>query len=217
MNEDFERELQHLALEAQQHPPSSSQRQLALSELISKIWRSPNLARPQQQLWSPNLYEDLYNEALQKTMLKTCQKIDNYNPEYAVMAWVNFRLSKQFNSVVSDRYRQGVTYISQAERKSFSFASIDELERGIPITETISQAQLLRQFLEEDPENRLGNEHIRGRTDITFQSITIAKFVEDRTWTEIANSHEISVKTLCSFFTRSLQKLMPYFRKYLQE
>ena len=217
MNEDFERELQNLALEAQQHPLLSSQRQLALSVLVNKICHSPNLAHPQRQLWSPNLYEDLYNEALQKTLLETCQKIDSYNPQYPVMAWVNFRFNKQFNSVVGDRYKQGVTYISKEERKKFCFASIDDLERDIPVTETISEAKLLRQFLEEDPENRLRSEHIKGRPEITFQFLALAKFVEDRTWTEIATNYKIPVKTICSFFTRRLQKLMPYFQKYLQE
>lgn len=217
VNVSYEEQLKQLAIEAQQHPPSSSQRQLALSKLVNKIWHSSNLGQPQKQMWFPSLYEDLYNEALQKTMLETCQKVDSYNPEYSVMAWVNFRLNKQFIDVVRDRYKQGVTYLSQAERKTFSFSSLDELERDLPYEETMTQASLLRQFLEEDPENRLRTEYIEGWERVTFQFLALAKFVEDRTWTDIATDLGIPLQTLYSFFYRRLQKLMPYFRKYLQE
>jgi DNA-directed RNA polymerase specialized sigma24 family protein len=216
-DEDYQEQLKKLAIEAQKHPPLSRQRQLVLSMLVSKIWHSPNLAHPQKHLWSPSLYEDFYNEALQKTMLETCQKIDSYNSEYSVMAWVNFRLNKHFIGVVSDRYKQGVTYLSRTEKRTFSFLSLDELEREIPDEETINEAVLLRQFLVEDPENRLKTEFIEGYPQATFQFIALAKFVEDRTWTDIATDLEISLQTLYSFFYRRLQKLMPYFRKYLQE
>jgi DNA-directed RNA polymerase specialized sigma24 family protein len=217
-NEKFNELLQQLAKEAQQHPPLSSQRQLALSKLVNEILRSHQLVRPQKGRWQPNLYEDFYNEALQKTMLEVCQKIDNYNSSHPVMAWVNFLFKNYFIKVVKERDKQGITYIPDIEKKQTTcILSLDDLERYLPIEEASENTQLLRQFLQNDPENLLSKERLRERPEITFQFLAIAKFVEDRTWDEIATTLGISIQTLCSFFDRRLQKLMPYFKKYLQE
>lgn len=83
-NDAFDRQLQQLAIESKQHPSLSPQRQLALNRLVNKILQSDSLSHPQRGSWSPNLYEDLYNEALQKTLLEICQKIDSYNPNHPV-------------------------------------------------------------------------------------------------------------------------------------
>jgi DNA-directed RNA polymerase specialized sigma24 family protein len=218
VDEDFERSLQQLAEDAQRYPPQSSQRQLALNKLVNQILSSNRLARPQKELWAPNLYEDYYNEALQKTLLIICQKIDNYNSKHPVMAWVNFLIKNQFISVIRDREKKGITYLPKLKKIQSPFLpSLDDLDCYIATDETLSDAQILKQFLEDDPENLLKNEQIRDRHDITFQALAIAKFVEDKTWEEIATQSQISLQTICSFFNRCLQKLMPYFKKYLQE
>jgi DNA-directed RNA polymerase specialized sigma24 family protein len=217
-NKDFNEFLQQLAKEAQQHPPLSNQRQLALSKLVNEILRSHQLIHPQKGRWQSNLYEDFYNEALQKTMLEICQKIDNYNSNHPVMAWVNFLFKNYFIKVVNEREKQGITYIPTIEKKQTTcILSLDDLDRSAPIEETLENAQLLRQFLEDDPENLLANERLRERPEVTFQFLAIAKFVEDRTWDDIATNLGIPLQTLCSFFARRLQKLMPYFKRYLQE
>lgn len=215
---NFNQPLQQLAKEAQQHPPRSHRRQLALSRLVGEILKSDRLGHPQRGLWSASLYEDFYNEALQKTLLEICQKIDNYNPGHPVMAWVNFLLKIQFINVVNDYNKKGIPYIPNSDKgKTNYFPFLDDIDQPILGKETLSDAQLLRQFLEDDPENRFRTERIRGRPEVTFQSIAWAKFVEDQTWSEISNKLGISIQTLCSFFNRRLQKLMPYFHKYLQE
>ncbi|MCG8365284.1 MAG: hypothetical protein MJA27_18385 [Pseudanabaenales cyanobacterium] len=218
-NHDLDRQLQRRAQETKQYPPQSPQRHLALNRLVNKILKSGRLGHPQRNLWPSSLYEDLYNEALQKTLLEICQKIDNYNPEHPLMAWVNFRLNYQFIDVVNDYRKKGITHIPKADKigKIAYLPSIDDLDKFIPIEETISDNQLLRNFLEEDPENLLKSKQLRNHPDVTFQSLAWAKFVEDRTWSEIAKNLGISVQTLCSFFNRQLKELIPYFRKYLRE
>jgi DNA-directed RNA polymerase specialized sigma24 family protein len=214
--DDFDQLLQRLAEEAQQHPPQSPQRQRALQKLISEILQSNRLRHPQRDSWLLNLYEDLYNEALQKTLLEICQKIDHYNSEHRVMAWVNFLLKNRFIDVVNDYKKQGITYIPKSEKEQITcFLFLDDLEQCIPVEDTRFDDELLRQFLEDDPENLLKNERLRNNSEVTFQYLALAKFVEDKTWTEIAAKLGISVQTLCSFFNRRLQKLMPYFKKYL--
>ena len=218
-DDDFDRSLLKLVQEAQQHPFQSNQRQSALNRLSEKILRSGRLGHPQKGSWQPNFYEDLYNEALQKTLLKICQTIDNYHGEHPVLAWVNFHLNKQFIEVVKDYYKKGITYIPKSEKKQLttSVLSLDDLDKYIPEENTLTDAELLRQFLENDPENFLKTEQIQDRPAVTFQLLAQAKFVEDKTWSEIATNLGIPVQTIYSFFYRQLQKYMPYFRKYLQE
>ena len=219
MVNNLDDELLRLAQEAQQHPVQSSQRQLALNRLIEKILKSGRLGHPQRGAWPPDFYEDIYNEALQKTLLKVCQKIDNYRPEHPVMLWVNFLLKHQLTDVVKDHYRKGMTPITTSERQQIKTCvlSLDELDRYVSKKENLTDTELLRQFLENDPENLLKAEQLQGHPEVTFQWLAIAKFVKDRTWSEIAKSLGISVHTIYSFFYRRLQKLMPYFQKYLQE
>ena len=209
---------QQLVFEAQRHLPQSSQRQLALNRLVQGILRSKRLGHPQICMWPTSLYEDLYNEALQRTLLEICQKIDNYKPEHPVMAWVNFSLKYHFIKVVKDDGRGGITSIPESDQVyTMSLPSWDDLDRHVPTEESLTAVQLLRKFLEEDPENLLKAERLRERPDITFQFLALAKYVEDKTWDDIAHDLGISIQTLCSFFNRRLQKLRPYFHKYLQD
>ena len=217
-DDDLNRSLLQLVQEARQYPLQSERRKLALNRLIEKILSSGKLGHPQREAWPANLYEDLYNEALQKTLLKICQTIDNYHGEHPVLAWVNFHLNKQFVDVVKDYYKKGITYIPKSEKKQIKTCvlSLDALDIYTPEEDALTEAELLRQFLENDPENIFKTEHIQGHPEVTFQLLAQAKFVEDKTWSEIATNLGISVQTLYSFFYRRLQKFMPYFQKYLQ-
>lgn len=211
--DDFDERLQQLAIEAKQHPPLSPQRQLALNRLVNKILQSDSFSHPQRGLWSPSLYEDLYNEALQKTLLEICQKIDRYNPEHPVMAWVNFLLGKRFHDVVKQWYS------NKGEGGVISLDEMDSLASNnlSPEEHILSEAEMLRQFLEDDPENCLKNEHVRGHPEASFQYIAIARFVDDKTWEAIsAEFDNMRISTLSGFFYKQLRKLMPYFQKYLR-
>ncbi|KAM3113978.1 hypothetical protein [Phormidesmis sp. 146-33] len=218
-NDDLDQRLQQQAKEAQQHPSKSSQRQIALNRLVNEILKSGRLGHPQRHLWSASLYEDLYNEALQKTLIETCQKIDSYNPDHPVLAWVNFRLNFQFIDVVNDYRKQGITQIPKSDKTEqiAYLPSLDDLDNLVSPEETLSASQLLQQFLEDDPDNLLQKQRLRERPEVTFQSLAWARFVEGQTWLEIAISLNVSVQTLCSFFNRQLKDLMPYFRKYLKD
>lgn len=213
VDDDINRQLLELAIQAQESPHESDQRQVALTRLVQGIWNSNRLGHPQKGAWSPDLYEDLYNEALQETLLNICQKIDSYNSDHPVMAWVNFTLDKRFIAVVNRRKRQGITNIPRAS----CLPSFDDLDREIPIEASLSDDQLLQQFLEDDPEDLLKNERLRDHPDVTFQFLALERLVKDRTWAEIADDLSISQQTLWSFFDRKLDKLTPYFHKYLHE
>jgi DNA-directed RNA polymerase specialized sigma24 family protein len=216
-NDDLDQQLQQHAKEIQQYPPQSLHRRLALNRLVQEILKSGRLGHPQRQLWSASLYEDIYNEALQKTLLEICEKIDNYNPDYPVLAWVNFRLNCQFIDVVNDYKKQGITQIPKSDKTEqiAYLPSLDDLDNLVSVEETLSNALLLQQFIEEDPENLLRKQRLRELPETTFQSLAWARFVEGKTWLEIATNLNVSVQTVCSFFNRQLKELMPYFQKYL--
>ena len=203
----IERQMQRLAIEAQKHPALSPQRQITLNKLVREVMRSECIARPQINSWPPNIYEDLHNEALQRTLVEICQKIDSYHPEYPFMSWVNYLLKYRFLNVVRDRYSS----------KTVNLPCLENLDFSTPDSEMDDEIAMLRDFLQADPENLLKDESLRGRPDITFQYLAWERFVEDKTWEVLAAELGISLQTLCSFFNRKLRKLMPYFQKYLQD
>jgi hypothetical protein len=217
-----EQRLRQQVQQIQQYPPLSPERQLLLNQLMNDICKSDQLAHPQKSSWPANLYADLYNEALQRTLLNICQKIDSYNPEHPVMAWVNFRLNCEFINVINDYRKQGVTQIPKtgAAIPIVSLPTLDDLNLTAVShvsEEENSTIQLLQQFLRTDPEGLLQQRHLRERPDITFQTLAIAKFIEEKSWAELAIDLEIPAATLCSFFNRQLKNLAPYFKKHLKE
>ena len=119
MEDEIDLQLGQLALEAQQHPAQSRQRNRALTPLIEVVGRCHRLVRPYRESWQPLIYEDLYNEAYGKTIEYICQNIDNYYPEKPVMAWVNQILKYRFSDVV-DRYMN--------EKKRRHKPSLNDLE-----------------------------------------------------------------------------------------
>lgn len=216
-------QLQQLALEAQKYSPRHPQRQSALTQLVNLIQSSNQLGHPQCPSFLSHAYEDIYNEALQRTLLHVCQKIENYRPKHPVMAWVNYLLNYHVKAVINEYYHQGVTYIptNRNDRDRSVVLSVDSLEEFLLESDRSNdsyqeEALLLRKFLEEDPENFLGTTHIRGRPDITFQRLAWRKYVEDRSWGDLSQEFGISTQTLCSFFNRNLRKFKLYFDRHLQ-
>ena len=89
-------------------------------------------------------------------------------------------------------------------------------ERDGSSAEQDSEVKQLRDFLQEDPEGLMKEKRIDKPPHPTFQDLAWAKYVEDKTWQEIARQTGLCVPTLSSFFQRTLRKLTPYFQKYLQ-
>ena len=214
--ENHEKHLQNLAIEAQKYPDLSGQRRLMISQLVNEIWRSPKLGHPQKGYWSDSFYTEIYHEALQKTLLEVCQRIELYNPHYPVMAWINFRLGKQFINVVNDYRKKGITDIPKAQQKEvISVPNLDNLSERLSVSESDEEGLLLRQFIQQEPERLLRTEFMKDRPEISCQMLAKAKFIQDRSWSEIADECKIAPTTICSFFYRRLKKMTPYFKKYL--
>lgn len=193
---DLDWQLLQLALEAQKYPPATKERQKALTKLISAIQRSGQLYRPYSS-FPPDVYADIYAEALQKVFMQICQKIDDYKPERGkVIAWVNFLVSKRFIDVINER------------QKKPKIPFIDE-----PL-DNFSEIEEIKTYLEEDPDGVFQKACVKGCPEASFQALTL-RYLADISWEEISQEFNISISTLSSFYQRSLKKFAPKFREYL--
>jgi hypothetical protein len=65
---------------------------------VEAIRLSGKLSHPHRTRFSPQFYDLLYEEAVNKTLMYVCRKIDKYDPERGqdkkFMTWVNFRLDR---------------------------------------------------------------------------------------------------------------------------
>jgi hypothetical protein len=197
-------QLKKLALEAQRHPPHTELRQHALGELVEAIRLSGKLSRPHRTRFSPQFYDLLYEEAVNKTLMYVCRKIDKYDPERGqdkkFMTWVNFRLDR----VIIETSREF------KDPKLVDLPSLSDLEERLPSDESPSLFDKLRESIEEDAKNLFRKTHIRNRSDANFQAIAIARF-SGQSWEEISTQFRIPIPTLSSFFQRSCEKFRSHF------
>lgn len=197
-------QLKKLALEAQQHAPHTELRQHALAELVEAIRLSGKLSRPHRTRFSPQFYDLLYEEAVNKTLIYICRKIDKYDPERGqekkFMTWVNFRLDR----VILETSREF------KDPKIVDLPSLSDLEERLPSDKSPSLFDKVRESIEEDVKNIFKQTHIRNRSDANFQVIALARF-SGKSWEEISDELKISIPTLSSFFQRCCEKFRSQF------
>lgn len=204
-DKELNQQLQGLLQEAQDHPLGSLQRRRMLSRLIQAIQRSGQLAHPQRGQWSPNQYEDLYNQALSKTFEYIAKNIDAYNPRYPVMAWVNDILKKRFIDVVRSEMRHLQPYSYDALVES-------GYQQAAEAPEASDLAQL-KDCLQSYP--CFAQTHIQKRPEVTFQQIFLLR-LDGYQWEDLATQLDLRPSTLSTFFYRNLQKFKPDILAYLQ-
>ena len=198
-------QLSNLAIEAQQQPPHSDLRKYALGELIEAIRLSGKLSHPHRSRFSPQFYDLIYDEAVNKTLTYVCRKIDKYDPERGqLMTWVNFRLDR----VVIESCREFKTPNIQ------DLPSLPDLEEIVQPEEPPSLFERVRECLEEDAENIFKQVYIRNRTDANFSAIALARF-SGQSWEDISAKFRIPLPTLSRFFQRCCEKFRCKFRQYL--
>ena len=195
-------QLQTLALTAQQHPPLSTERQAALRQLMSKIWQSGALCRPQRGCFSGQ-YEDIYAEAIQELFYYMCKNIDKYNPDRAgVLTWVNMLLRQRF-------FREAIPrVIGKPDRQHLT---LDNLENLAAPKDTVTRLDCIKEVVETDSAGTFSSAHIRGYPEATFKALFLRRLAQHR-WQDIAKEFGFSTSTAQSFFTRYLQKFAPLFR-----
>lgn len=198
-------QLKKLAIEAQCHPPNTELRQYALGELVEAIRLSGRLCHPHRKNFSSQFYDLLYDEAVNKTLTYVCRKIDNYDPERGdkkFMNWVNFKLDKMLLEVYHEEQEPNIT----------DLPSLAELEKIVRPEEPPSSLEILRDCLEEDPQNLYKQTHIRDRPDVSFFAIALAR-ITGKSWQEISEKFGIPLATINRFFQRCCEKFRFDLRK----
>ncbi|NJM74073.1 MAG: sigma-70 family RNA polymerase sigma factor [Scytonema sp. RU_4_4] len=211
-------ELQQLINEAKQYPADSknprdrAKRRIALNKLINAVRYSGRLSKQTQWLGLPN-YEDYYNEALQHTFIEICQKIEQYNPQYLVMAWVNKIFSRRFYDVVKKDQKRGITLLPKNQEKTY-ILSLDEINRDLPVEYGISEEEQLKEFIESDPENFFTEEFIKEHPQANLKTILLL-VLEGKQWKEISKELGVPLSTAFNFYQRRMRKIISYLKKYI--
>ncbi|MEO0456247.1 MAG: hypothetical protein AAF152_06630, partial [Cyanobacteria bacterium P01_A01_bin.114] len=171
--------LKGLALEAQAHPPQSPLRQHALMQLVEAIRASGRLAHPHRAKFAHAFYQLLYEEAVNRTLVYVCQKIDTYDPARGqaqkFMNWVNFRLDR----LLIDCRREF------SDRNAQELPNLNDLERLPQPDSTPSLASEVRDYIAADTDDLFKSAHVRNRPDASFQAIALARFA-NHSWEDIS-------------------------------
>jgi hypothetical protein len=200
--------LQQLALTAQQHPHLSPQRQLALTKLVNTVVQSNRLGHPQKWQFSVDVYEDIYNEALQELLLYICKNIDKYNPERgSVIVWVNFLLQQRFFKEAVRKFfgQQNITHITDTHLENLALPEEPE-----DIT------KILIDCIKLDPEGIFKKEHIKEHPQANFQALAQQRIL-GKSWKEIAAQYNLKIPTVSCFYYRCLDKFANKIKTYCQD
>jgi len=201
---NIDEELTQLAISAQQHPPMSLQRRVALNKLVSSIIQSGKLSHPHQYRYS-QLYQDIEQEAYQNLFFYLCQNIEKFDPSRAsLITWLNFLLTHRFFQDAHAKIKDN--YLDQP-RQEFSHQIPANSDQNTILSE------LVREYLESDPENILKNEYIRNHPKANYQCLALRRFAGQQ-WREIAADLNLSISTLSRFYQRSTTKFAPKIRSY---
>ena len=200
-------QLKHLALEAQAHAPRTAARQHALMQLVEGIRVSGRLARPHRTKFSPQFYDLLYEEAVNRTLTYVCRRIETYDPtrgqKQKFMNWVNFRLDRM---IIECRREFD-------DQQTESIPTLDTLDIAPEPDDSDSLADRIRECIATDAEQVFAKAHIRKHPNASFQAIALARF-DGKSWEDISQEFAIKVPTLSSFFQRCCQKFAPIFHTY---
>lgn len=210
--------LQQLIREAKQFPATDenptvrAKRRIALNKLISAIRSSGKISHLTKWMSEPN-YQDYYNDALQQTFIEVCNKIDPYNPQYPVMAWVNKIFQCRIYDVVKKDKKKGITMFPKTETIS-RVLSLDEIKKEMSSCLFASDEEQLKEIIEADTDNYLKNQSIKEHTSITLQELLLM-ILEGKKWIEISQKTGIPIPTLSCFYRRRLHNVIAYVKKYI--
>ncbi|MEB3356288.1 MAG: hypothetical protein VKK04_06145 [Synechococcales bacterium] len=212
---DIDKQLKAWAIEAQNAPPNSVQRQRSLTQLVSLICQSRRLVRPHQGQFK-GFYDDIYAEAQQRLLLYLCENIDRYDPEREVLQWANFLMQKRF--FVEASRDQMPTLPRGLERSQVRRITLDTLEKQHPPDQLSGRSPSLSEevvrCIREDSDGIFRTTHIVNKPNAHFQHIAL-RFLAGYSWEEISQELDVKVVTLSSFYHRCLLKFAPRFRDYL--
>jgi DNA-directed RNA polymerase specialized sigma24 family protein len=216
MTDQLNERLKQLALEAQKHPFKSRGRQVALQKLWCLIEKSGKLYHPpKSRIPSYLSYEDVYDEALLKLMCHICDKIEEYNPEKSVMAWVNFLFETRF---IGDEIRKSTQHI-QRQIPRHSWSELDEdIINDLPSPEKLpSRLELIIQCFEEDEGDKFKNKCMTDYPHVNFQEVALLRYRNRYSKKEIAEKFSVCYSSFSSFFDRRLKQFAETIKTFVED
>ena len=219
-DDQLDQRLQLLVIDAQEQPTDSSRRKKALATLFKEIYQARTLWRDKSFYWhlENSFYEDLRQEALQQVLLEFFKGIDNYNPQKPVMAWINQTLKYRFQDFLHEHSTKGTTPKFKNRVPMISLDQLDTFlsERLTSGEDEMSDEELLRKNLSDDPDNIFKTKYIKGLPKANFQYIAIA-LLDGKKWKEISTDlGGIPISTLSSFYERSLKVFIPLIQEKIK-
>ena len=212
---NLDQQLKQLAMEAQQYPPKTPERQQALARLVNAIYQSKKLVRPNQGQFY-GFYEDIYAEAQQRLFLYICEDIDRYDTEREVLQWANFLMRKRFFIEASrDFMPTAPRGMDLSQIKRITLDALDKRESlELRSQNNPSLSEEVIQYIREDRDGLFRETHIREKPTANFQHIAL-RFLGGYSWKEISDELDVKIVTLSSFYLRCLTKFAPKFREYI--
>lgn len=227
MDDVLDLQLRQLVCEAQGYPAKSVERRKVLNKLITKIQQSKKLKRFTRWQNLPD-FEDIYHEAKAKTYLEICNKIENYHPEYRVMAWVNQILNWRFHDVLR-QYRNQPVILSldnldsckndsdKSTSKELSRVEKELNKKFISESENEFEVSAVRHFVKNDPKEILQKTYIGEDKNANLQEVILMR-LDNEKWDDISKKLSHPISRLSELYQRNIKKrkVIDYFRKYLQ-
>lgn len=204
---NLDEELREYAIEAKRHPPGSRHRREALTQLMEGILRSGRISRPRKGEF-PECYDDIRNEAIQKTALYLCDKIEGYDPDKSpVIRWFNYLLEKRF---FKEAIREIVGDKNVFSNDPASFDRLPSKENNPPLL-----SEELRKYVEEDPEGKLKNRIHKVYKQVNFWDLLRRRMAGEK-WKTIAADLGVPASTLSDFYQRNLKEIALEIQRYLK-
>lgn len=202
--DELNEQLKQLALVAQQHPPLSQERQLALGQMVQAILRSSRLCRPQLGKFASR-YEEIYEEARQELLLYICRNIHKYDLERGeVMAWCNVLLERRF-------FKEAIfKVLGKPEVQKMTLADLDHLPS--PPEEAPILTEVIDEYITLDPENLFKTTYIRNHPEANFQALAKQR-LEGKSWQSISEKLDLKIPTISQFYYRCLKRFAPTLKK----
>ena len=198
----LEERLLELAIAAQGQPPRSLQRQRTLNQLVEEILHSGQLCYPYKGRFPPDLYEEIYEEAVQQLWIYICHNIDKFNPARAsVFAWVNTLFERRF-------FRDEIKVVRRRSKEILMEDNFGKSEENPLLSE------LVRKAIEDDPENVFATTHIRGEPRANWRFIALQR-LDGKTWKEIALELNRPLNTVREWYFRNLPAIAAKIKQYL--
>ena len=129
------------------------------------------------------------------------------------MAWVNKIFHWRFIDVVNKERKKGITKIPKGEKIS-TVMSLDDITKEIHQSNQLSQAEIIKEIINKDPERYLISQQLRGHPEANLKVILLYLF-EGKKWKEISQELGVPLTTASSFYQRRMHKIVDYLKKYI--